>query len=238
MTIDPGWVESNIVTIDVPGVGRLRCHRLVAAELRRALIEADPKNAAPAIAFDPQVASPSSGLSRHAWGIGLTLHPAADAADISAARSRSSRTPGSHGAACGSTAVPTTTNGSGPAFANGPYGRIRMRFAALSRTGHGAGGGVPKGASACASAALSRTGTAAAAAVPLWSHTHALRCSGSHGARLLRLRFLWSHPHALRRSVSHGARLLRLRFLWSHPHALRRSVSHGARLLRLLRLSS
>jgi hypothetical protein len=60
----------------------LRCHRRVAAELRRALVEAAPKNAAPAIAFDPQVASPSLGLSRHAWGIGLTLHPVAAARTI------------------------------------------------------------------------------------------------------------------------------------------------------------
>lgn len=77
VTIDPRWVERNIVAIDVPGVGRLRCHRLVAADLRRALMEAAPKNNAPAIAFDPQIASPSLGPSRHAWGIGLTLHPAA-----------------------------------------------------------------------------------------------------------------------------------------------------------------
>lgn len=79
VTIDPGWVARNIVTIDVPGVGSLRCHRLLAAELRRALVAADSKYAPPAIAFDPQIASPSGGLSRHAWGIGLTLHPPADA---------------------------------------------------------------------------------------------------------------------------------------------------------------
>jgi hypothetical protein len=75
VTIDPGWVDRNIVTVDVPGVGRVRCHRLVADGLRRALVEAAPKNVAPPVAFDPQIVSPSAGLSRHAWGIGLTLYP-------------------------------------------------------------------------------------------------------------------------------------------------------------------
>jgi hypothetical protein len=73
VTIDPAWVARNIVTVDIPGIGRVRCHRLVASELRRALVAAHPRSATPVVAFDPQLISPSLGLSRHTWGIGVTV---------------------------------------------------------------------------------------------------------------------------------------------------------------------
>jgi hypothetical protein len=76
VSLDPAWVGRNIVTIDVPG-GPVRCNRFVAAELTRVLTEAPSHNVVRAIGFDPQIASPSAELSRHAWGIGLTLRPAA-----------------------------------------------------------------------------------------------------------------------------------------------------------------
>jgi hypothetical protein len=73
VTIDPKWVADNIVTVEIPGVGRLRCHRLVASSLRGALGGSVSRPPAPAVAFAPQLISPSLGLSRHTWGIGLTL---------------------------------------------------------------------------------------------------------------------------------------------------------------------
>jgi len=78
VTIDPRWVARNIVTIDVPGFGRLRVNRLVAASLRRALVRILPLRTAGgrtirASVFAPQMISQSLGLSRHTWGIGLTL---------------------------------------------------------------------------------------------------------------------------------------------------------------------
>jgi hypothetical protein len=73
VTIDPAWVARNIVTVDLPGIGSVRCHRFIASELRRALVEAHPRSAAPAVAFDPELISPGLGLSRHTWGIGINL---------------------------------------------------------------------------------------------------------------------------------------------------------------------
>jgi hypothetical protein len=73
VTIDPAWVARNIVTIEVPGVGKLRVHRLIAAALSTALVEVAPAGRAPAVAFAPQLISAGLGLSRHTWGIGLSL---------------------------------------------------------------------------------------------------------------------------------------------------------------------
>jgi hypothetical protein len=77
VTLDPRWVARNIVTIDDPGVGRVRCHRLVAAALRHALADVVPRATALPLSFDPQVVSPT-GISRHAWGIGVTVRVAPD----------------------------------------------------------------------------------------------------------------------------------------------------------------
>lgn len=73
VTIDPKWVADNIVSVEIPGVGRLRCHRLVAASLRNALVGSVLRPTTSAVAFAPQLISPSLGLSRHTWGIGFTL---------------------------------------------------------------------------------------------------------------------------------------------------------------------
>jgi Putative zinc-finger len=75
VTIDPRWVARNIVTIDVPGIGPLRVNRQVAELLGRALIATGAHDAYGASAFAPQLTSAGAGLglSRHTWGIGLTL---------------------------------------------------------------------------------------------------------------------------------------------------------------------
>jgi hypothetical protein len=78
VSVDPAWTARNIVTITVPGVGRIECHRLVAAALRRALTRAHLTNTV-VDGFDPQVISARLGLSRHMWGIGLSLQTTPDA---------------------------------------------------------------------------------------------------------------------------------------------------------------
>ena len=110
VTIDPSWIADNIVTIDVPGVGKVECHRLIADALRRVLVVA-AEHATLAVDFDPQLISPSLGLSRHTWGIGITLHVApADQPRFIATFAKY----GFRWAASGSTGAPTTTNGSVP----------------------------------------------------------------------------------------------------------------------------
>jgi Putative zinc-finger len=86
VTIDPRWVARNIVTIDVPGVGRLRCHRLVAATLRRVLTAAGAHTTTSAVGFDPEMISRDLRLSRHTWGIGVTLPTAPGARSSTIAR--------------------------------------------------------------------------------------------------------------------------------------------------------
>ena len=73
VTIDPRWMVRNIVTIDVPGVGRLRVNRRIAASVRGALVAIGAHETVAASAFAPQMISGGLGLSRHTWGIGLTL---------------------------------------------------------------------------------------------------------------------------------------------------------------------
>ena len=76
VSVDPAWISRNVVTITVPGVGRIECHRLVAAALRRALTASHLTGTVVADGFDPQVISARAGLSRHTWGIGLSLQTA------------------------------------------------------------------------------------------------------------------------------------------------------------------
>ena len=78
VSVDPAWIARNIVAVTVPGVGRLRCHRLVATALRDALAGATPRETTYSQAFAPEVISESLGLSRHTWGIGLTLRTVPD----------------------------------------------------------------------------------------------------------------------------------------------------------------
>jgi hypothetical protein len=73
VTLDPRWVARNIVTIDVPGVGRVRVHRLIAGSARTALASIGAREATGASSFAPQMISAGTGLSRHTWGIGITI---------------------------------------------------------------------------------------------------------------------------------------------------------------------
>lgn len=83
ITIDPGWVQRNITTAEVPLLGTVRCHRAVIGPLTGALQQVADEGLAAAI--DPAdyggcwVArridrSPAKPLSMHAWGLAIDMN--------------------------------------------------------------------------------------------------------------------------------------------------------------------
>jgi hypothetical protein len=79
VSIDPQWIARNIVTVDLPGIGRIACHRLVADDLRRAFADLAVATPTAAVAYQPQFIGFGLGLSRHTWGIGLSWRGASAA---------------------------------------------------------------------------------------------------------------------------------------------------------------
>jgi hypothetical protein len=73
VTIDPAWVAKNIVTVDVPGLGPVRVHRLVAAALERAAARTPIHASGPVVGFALDAVTVHTGLSRHDWGIGIVI---------------------------------------------------------------------------------------------------------------------------------------------------------------------
>jgi hypothetical protein len=86
--IDPDWVESNIVTVNVPPLGVFECHRLVVPYIRSALVDLTESSLIDLI--DPADFQLAGGcfnsrrirggdkgfaLSRHAWGIAIDINP-------------------------------------------------------------------------------------------------------------------------------------------------------------------
>ena len=84
--IDPAWVAANIVTVDLPILGRWRCHRVVVPDLVAVLEELiarglehhiDPADSRYGGCWVARRIRGSSGgaLSRHAWGVAVDLNP-------------------------------------------------------------------------------------------------------------------------------------------------------------------
>ncbi len=86
--IEEAWVDANIVTVDLPILGRFQCHRAVAPYLRSALaqieaerigwlIDTDDFQAAGGCFNARLMRGSDSGLalSRHAWGIAVDINP-------------------------------------------------------------------------------------------------------------------------------------------------------------------
>ena len=82
-TIEPDarWVATNIVTVSVPVIGRVTCHRLIVPQLRAALREVEAVGLASTIrSFDgcyvPRFISrdPDRPVSLHTWGIAFDLN--------------------------------------------------------------------------------------------------------------------------------------------------------------------
>jgi hypothetical protein len=82
---DPAWTKANLVTRQVPLLGRVRCHRLVVDDLAKAMADLERQRLGGLVdvgAFRRQggcwsprlLRHPGGGkLSRHAWGIAITL---------------------------------------------------------------------------------------------------------------------------------------------------------------------
>ena len=84
-TIEPDarWVRANIVTVTVPILGRVTCHRLIVPQLRRALAEVQAAGLAGLIhsydgCYVPRFIErdPSHPISLHTWGIAIDIDAA------------------------------------------------------------------------------------------------------------------------------------------------------------------
>lgn len=78
---DPVWVAEHIVTVDVPILGRIRCHRAVVDAVHGALTELADRNLG--MVIDPagyqgchhaRLTNAGDAMSRHAWGVALDLN--------------------------------------------------------------------------------------------------------------------------------------------------------------------
>jgi hypothetical protein len=84
--IDPAWVEANIVTVELPLIGSVRCHRDFAAALGVAM-EALREGGHGSIVtpgsdggcFHPRFIAGRRDLSRHSWGIAADINWGNDA---------------------------------------------------------------------------------------------------------------------------------------------------------------
>ncbi len=83
--IDPAWVAANIVTAEVPLLGRVRCHRAIIPAVRAALAEVADRGHGASV--DPSSYAgchyarriePGQGLSRHTWGLALDINIGTD----------------------------------------------------------------------------------------------------------------------------------------------------------------
>lgn len=83
LDLDPAWERENVVTTEVPLLGRVRCHRSLIAPLGAAMAELRDRNLAYLVdpggfagCWNPRHIGPdaSSGISRHAWGIAVDLN--------------------------------------------------------------------------------------------------------------------------------------------------------------------
>lgn len=78
---DEGWVAANIVTVEVPILGRVECHRKFVPSLRGALADVEQTQlrhtidvAGYAGCYEPRLIKEDAGLSRHAWGIAVDIN--------------------------------------------------------------------------------------------------------------------------------------------------------------------
>lgn len=79
--IDPAWVSRNIVSADVPILGRVTCHRIMIDQLAAALREIEAAGLGNLIydysgCYVPRhlLWDPNRGISRHAWGLAFDIN--------------------------------------------------------------------------------------------------------------------------------------------------------------------
>jgi hypothetical protein len=87
---DPKWARANLVTRKLPVLGRVRCHRLVVDDLGKAMADVANQGLRGLVdvgafrrqggCWSPRLLRDARGgkLSRHAWGIAVTLKVTAD----------------------------------------------------------------------------------------------------------------------------------------------------------------
>jgi hypothetical protein len=80
-TEDPAWEAANIVTVRVPILGQVRCHRSLIRALGGALNELEQRNLAGLVdpagfggCWNPRMIRVGAGISRHAWGAAVDLN--------------------------------------------------------------------------------------------------------------------------------------------------------------------
>jgi len=79
--IDPAWVEANIVSISVPLLGQVTCHREFAAQLRTVMTRLEAGGSGDVIdreaylgCWNPRFVRGRRDLSRHAWGVAADIN--------------------------------------------------------------------------------------------------------------------------------------------------------------------
>jgi hypothetical protein len=80
---DPAWVRRNIVEVDLPLLGRTRCHTAVVVALADALERLESAGMVHAIdvsqfggCHNPRLIGAGLGVSRHAWGVAIDVNVA------------------------------------------------------------------------------------------------------------------------------------------------------------------
>jgi len=91
--IDKGWLEANIVTVDVPLLGPVRCHRNLVSALIGAMTELEESNLGFLVetegsqgCFNPRFIANRRDISRHAWGAAIDINIGTNPAGIESAQ--------------------------------------------------------------------------------------------------------------------------------------------------------
>lgn len=83
IAIHGDWVAQNIVSVEIPGIGTTRCHKVMAPQLQAALREVadaglydhfDPSQFAGCFVARHILWDPSRALSMHAWGLAIDFN--------------------------------------------------------------------------------------------------------------------------------------------------------------------
>lgn len=79
--IDPDWVEANIVTVDLPLIGAVNCHRDFAARLAEVMTALEAGGNGDIVTpgsdsgcWNPRFIAGRRDLSRHAWGVAADIN--------------------------------------------------------------------------------------------------------------------------------------------------------------------
>ena len=84
LELDPAWRDTHLVTVELPVVGQVTCHRDVVSALRGALDEiadaglVDRVDRSASGCWNPRPIAGTDQPSRHAWGVALDIVPAPD----------------------------------------------------------------------------------------------------------------------------------------------------------------